>query len=113
MAYVGTVSIVDEHGEALVTRRYATPACDEPTKLVARMTADVRAAVKRNPNLTVGTVQDGAPEMWTLTRDGLARLRQQGVISRWASALAKKGPPLLTRRGPRRDRGSALQKGRS
>jgi hypothetical protein len=87
MAYVGTVSIVDEQGEALVTRRYAAPACDDPSKLVAKMTADVRAAVRRDPTLTVGTVQDGAPEMWALTRDGLAALRQQGVISRWEEGV--------------------------
>ncbi|MEO8901784.1 MAG: hypothetical protein ABI488_08165 [Polyangiaceae bacterium] len=61
MAYVGTVSIVDEHGEALVTRRYAAPACDDAATLVAKMTADVRAAVRRDPNLAVGAVQDGAP----------------------------------------------------
>ena len=77
------VSIVDEHGEALVTRRYAAPACDDPALLVAKMSADVRAALRREPNLTVGTVQDGAPEMWTLTRDGLSSLRQQGVLGRW------------------------------
>jgi hypothetical protein len=87
MAYVGTVSIVDEHGEALVTRRYAMPACDDPAKLVARMTADVRAAVKRDPKLSVGAVQDRAPEMWTLTRDGLAKLRQQGVFARWEEGI--------------------------
>ena len=54
MAYVGTVSIVDEHSEALVTRRYAAPACDDPALLVAKMTADVRAAIRREPTLTVG-----------------------------------------------------------
>jgi hypothetical protein len=87
MAYVGTVSLVDEHGEALVTRRYAAPACDDPSKLVAKMTADVRSAVRRDPTLAVGTVQDGAPEMWALTREGLATLRQQGVLSRWEEGI--------------------------
>ncbi len=87
MAYVGTVSIVDEHGEALVTRRYAAPACDDAATLVAKMTADVRAAVRRDPSLTVGTVQDGAPEMWTLTRTGLTKLREQGVIARWEEGI--------------------------
>jgi len=87
MAYVGTVSIVDEHGEALVSRRYAAPACDDAATLVAKMTADVRAAVRRNPTLTVGVVQDGAPEMWTLTRDGLSKLREQGVITGWEEGI--------------------------
>lgn len=87
MAYVGTVCIVDEHGEARVTRRYSAPASDDPTKLVAKMTADVRAALRRMPALAVGTVQDGAPEMWTLTRDGLSGLRQQGVLDRWEEGI--------------------------
>lgn len=64
MAYVGTVSIVDEHGAALATRRYAIPANDDPAEKVDKMTADVRAALKRDSTLTVGIVQDGAPEMW-------------------------------------------------
>lgn len=39
MAYVGTVPTFDEHGEALVTRRYAAPACNDPTGMIAKMTA--------------------------------------------------------------------------
>lgn len=87
MAYVGTVCIVDEQGDALVTRRYAAPASDDPAKLVAKMTADVRAVVRRMPTLTVGTVQDGAPEMWTLTRSGLSELRKRGAIDRWEEGI--------------------------
>jgi hypothetical protein len=87
MAYVGTVSVVDEHGVALTTRRYASPASDEPAELVKRMTADVRAALKRDPTLAVGTVQDGAPEMWNLTRDGLRALQREGVLNAWSEGV--------------------------
>jgi len=87
MAYIGTVCIVDDQGDALVTRRYAAPASDDPAQLVAKMTADVRAAVRRMPTLTVGIVQDGAPEMWTLTRAGLSELRKRGVIDRWEEGI--------------------------
>ena len=87
MAYVGTVSIVDEHGAALVTRRYAIPANDEPTEMVSKMTADVRAALKKDSALTVGIVQDGAPEMWNLTRDGLAKMRDDGVLAGWEEGI--------------------------
>jgi len=87
MAYVGTVSIVDEHGETLVARRYAAPACDDPATLVAKMMADVRTGVRRQPSLTVGVVQDGAPEMWNLTRDGLSKLRDDGLITRWEEGI--------------------------
>jgi hypothetical protein len=71
MAYIGTVSIVDQHGDALVTRKYAAPAADDPARIVARMVADVRRALQQNPSLSVGIVQDGAPEMWNLMRAGL------------------------------------------
>lgn len=87
MAYVGTVSIVDEHGEALVTRRYAIPASDDPEKLVDRMAADVEAAVKQDSNLVVGAVQDGAHEMWNLTRQGLDKLQTKGVIANWEEGI--------------------------
>jgi hypothetical protein len=79
MAYVGTVSVVDAAGEALVTRRYAITGDDEPTELVSRMMADVQRARAQAPRVRVGVIQDAAPELWTLLRDGLrtaARLRQ-------------------------------------
>jgi hypothetical protein len=87
MAYVGTVSIVDEQGEALITRRYAAPASDDPAALVASMTADVAAAVKRQPGLGVGCMQDGAPEMWNLTREGLSGLQSRGLIANWEEGI--------------------------
>jgi hypothetical protein len=71
MAYSGTVSIVDERGDALVTRKYSVPACDDPKRVVERMVADVRRALQQNAKLAVGVVQDGAPEMWNLMREGL------------------------------------------
>lgn len=79
MAYVGTVSIVEASGEALVTRRYAITGDDEPTDLVTRMMADVQRAREQAPRVRVGVIQDAAPELWTLLRGGLraeARLRQ-------------------------------------
>jgi len=87
MAYVGTVSLVDADGEQLLTRRYAAPACDDPSELVARMCADVEAAVRRAPHLEVGIVQDGAPEMWNVSRAGLERLVERGVISGWLEGI--------------------------
>jgi len=71
MAYVGTVSVVDAAGEALVTRRYAISSADDPAPLVGRMMADVGRARDQNPRLPVGVVQDAAPELWTLIRGGL------------------------------------------
>lgn len=87
MAYVGTVSLVNVEGEALLTRRYAAPACDDPRELVTYMTADVRAALQREPVLNVGIVQDGAPEMWNRTREGLETLKAEGLIETWQEGV--------------------------
>jgi hypothetical protein len=66
MAYVGTVSILDEHGEALVTRRYAATAEEGPDELVSRVMADILRAREQSPELPIVLVQDGAPELWGL-----------------------------------------------
>jgi hypothetical protein len=87
MAYVATVSIVDAQGHALETRRYAAPACDDPAMLASRMRSDVRALLGRCPTLNVGIVQDGAPEMWSVMREGLAPLVQQGVLQSWKEGV--------------------------
>jgi hypothetical protein len=87
MAYVGTVSVVDEHGAALITRRYAAAACDDPEGLARRMTADVRAGLRRNAKLSVGLVQDGAPEMWSTMRVGLSQLKRDGLLPSWVEGI--------------------------
>jgi hypothetical protein len=71
MAYAGTVSFIDADGEFLATRKYAATHHEGPSGIVARMMADVRAALHRAPTLKVGVVQDGAPEMWNLMRAAL------------------------------------------
>jgi hypothetical protein len=87
MAFVGTVCFVDAQGEALRTVRYASAACDDPRELVAKMTADVRGALKQRPALHVGIVQDGAHEMWNRTREGLETLREEGRLGSWHEAI--------------------------
>ena len=71
MAYVGTVSTVDDEGESLVTRRYAASIQEGPDGILGRMMADVIRAREQDPDIHVGLMQDGAPEMWNLTRDAL------------------------------------------
>jgi hypothetical protein len=87
MAYVGTVSIVDERGEALCTRRYASAACDDPAPLVERMSLDIEALLHCQPKLNVGVVQDGAPEMWSLMRAGLDGLKSKGALNHWEEGI--------------------------
>ncbi len=84
MAYVGTVSVVDAAGEALVTRRYAISSADDPATLVERLMADVGRARDQNPRLPVGVVQDAAPELWTLIRGGLTTA---APLRRWHEAI--------------------------
>lgn len=87
MAYVGTVCFVDEYGNAVHTIRYAAAACDDPRELVGRMTLDLAAALKTRPNLPIGIVQDGAPEMWNRTREGMQQLREEGVLQDWHEGI--------------------------
>jgi len=87
MAYVGTVSFCDASGEALEIRRYASPACDDPVEVVEKMTADLRVALKKNPTLNAGIMQDGAHEMWNRTREGMQALRAEGLLKRWREGI--------------------------
>lgn len=87
MAYVGTVCFVDAYGDAVHTIRYAAAACDDPHELVGKMTTDLRAALKKRPDLAAGIVQDGAPEMWNRTREGMELLRNEGVLQAWHEGI--------------------------
>lgn len=87
MAYVGTVTYVDEHGEALGVRRYAGPASCAPEKLCARMAADVEAALKQETDLPVLIMQDAAPEMWNLVRDAIRSLRRPDCLTNYFEAI--------------------------
>jgi hypothetical protein len=80
MAYVGTVSVVDKTGESLITRRYAASAAEGPAHVVERMMADVRRAREQDSAMPIGIMQDAAPEVWTLVRNGL---REQAGVERW------------------------------
>ncbi len=84
MAYVGTVGFTDENGEFLATRKYAATHHEGPDAIMARMVADVRAAKLRQPTLELGVVQDGAPEMWRLTRDAL---EQESSVDTYYEAI--------------------------
>lgn len=72
MAYVGTVSFYGADGEKLASRCYAAAPHESPTEqIVSRMMADVRNALRVAPELVLGVVQDGAPEMWNLLKPAL------------------------------------------
>lgn len=83
MAYVGTVSLTDQDGDSLITRRYAATPNEGPEEVLHGMMADVRNALRREPQLCVGVVQDGAPEMWNLVRSSL----KKAGVSEWLEAI--------------------------
>ena len=87
MAYVATVTLVDEQGEALVTRRYAIEASDSEQDMLARAMADVRHALHRRSDLRVAVIQDGAHEMWNLVRPELNALKDTGIVIAWYEAI--------------------------
>jgi len=87
MAYVATVTLVDEQGEALVTRRYAIEASDSEQDMLARAMADVRHALHRRSDLRVAVIQDGAHEMWNLVRPELNALKDKGIVIAWYEAI--------------------------
>jgi hypothetical protein len=72
MAYVGTLTFHDIHGDELGTRFYTAAAHESPTEqVVGPLMADLRHALRQAPGLTVGVIQDGAPELWTLLTTAL------------------------------------------
>ena len=82
MAYVGTVGFVDGDGEFLATRKYASTHYEGPEDIVARMTADVRAANLREPALEAGDA-DRQPDLHRQQQGphaipGVARSRSAG-----------------------------------
>ena len=83
MAYVGTVSLVDQDGEELVTRRYTALPDAEPDEVVSRMVKDVENARRQNDALKLVVVQDGAPEMWGATTRGL----KEAGLKKWYEVI--------------------------
>jgi hypothetical protein len=73
MAYVGTISFHDADGELLGSRCYTAPAHEDPQdRLVVPLMADLRHALRQDATVAVGIIQDGAPELWSLLRAGVA-----------------------------------------
>jgi hypothetical protein len=83
MAYVGTVGLTNESGELLSSRKYAVPSHEGPAAMLKSMMRDLRRALKHQPTLHVGVVQDGAPELWTLMREALTAAH----VEKWHEAI--------------------------
>ena len=73
MAYVGTVALTSRKGEVLRSWRYAVAAHEDPATVTKRMMSDLKNVLAHKPRAHVGIVQDGAPEMWRLMDEALAK----------------------------------------
>ena len=68
MAYVGTVTLNDEKGEALHTIRYGRMPQGDAEGLCRGIAADMTTLLAKHPGLALQTLADGAAEMRTLLR---------------------------------------------
>lgn len=84
MAYVGTFSALDADGRSLVTRRYGIAGDVDTEEMMRSLRADVTRALQQRSNLPVVVVQDGAPEMWKLTRSALGDVEG---LDKWHEAI--------------------------
>jgi hypothetical protein len=62
-AYVGTITLHDQNGDALHTVRYGCMPKGDAAALCAGMGADVATLLRKRPDLKVERLADGAPEM--------------------------------------------------
>lgn len=84
MAYVGTITLTNDVGEAVVTRKYAATASEGSERIMKQLLADLRSALRQSPRMAVGVVQDGAPELWTVVTDALMG---EASVSTWCEAI--------------------------
>ena len=87
MAYVGTVSAVDEDGESVQTYKYGCSADVDPKDILKMMTDDLlhiqgKRKASRLPKMPIGIVQDGAPEMWNLVESAVSAAMLGNEIQR-------------------------------
>lgn len=65
-AWVGSASVYDPEGKELHTWRYAAEASADPTKLAARVAADIAWIMKASPGAQLHCIQDAAKELRAL-----------------------------------------------
>lgn len=66
MAFCGTVTLHDRQGQALHTIRYGRMPQGDAIGLMEAMASDVHVMRQQRPDLLVGTLADGAADVWEL-----------------------------------------------
>lgn len=79
MAYVGSVTLLDEDGEPLHKICYGRMPQGDAVGLVEGMASDVMTLLGRCPGLAITVVADGAAEMWSLL-DAQFNAQTLGVV---------------------------------
>ena len=97
MAYVGTVSVVDAAGEALLTRRYAISGAADPAALTARMMADIRRARPQQPGSRCAWCR-----AWHQSYGRSCEARSRPTRHSGAGTKASTAAPAMERRARRR-----------
>ncbi len=103
MAYCGTVTLHDEHGEGLHTIRYGCMPEGDVLGLRDRLVADGATLVSKQPSLKLELLCDGAPEMWNLLEAGFTPEKFGDDIHRLVDLhhlMEKLGPAARVLAGP-------------
>ena len=66
MAFCGTVTLHNREGKAMYTIRYGRMPHGDPLSLMEAMVSDVDVMRQQRPDLLVGTLADGAADVWAL-----------------------------------------------
>lgn len=66
MAWVGSTTAYDVHGDSLHTWRYAAEANADADEITHRVSADTAWLLRQHPGIPVQCIQDGAPELCVL-----------------------------------------------
>jgi hypothetical protein len=113
MAYCGTVSLHDREGRALHTIRYGRMPAGDVTSLCEGMAGDVRVLLRKQPQLKVILLCDGAKEMWRLLEEGGLNEKELGrkvyqLVDLW-HLLEKLGKAALVIESPSRASAKVMQ----
>jgi hypothetical protein len=72
MGYAATVSVNDERGESITSKRISATAEEGPIEMMERLGAELERLLEQRPKLPIVIVQDGAPELWNLVEEWFA-----------------------------------------
>lgn len=79
MAYVGSVTLHDEKGDAIHTIRYGRMPAGDAVRLAQGIGGDISTLLSKRPDLKVELLMDGAPEMHNLLAPAVKEAVAEGA----------------------------------